>query len=378
VNLDPQHTTLPTHAMGSDQSVLAVVVPTFNERDNVELLIGKLGVALRGISWEAVFVDDDSYDGTIYELHSLCRQYTNVRILHRIGRRGLSSAVIEGILSTTAPYVAVIDADLQHDETILPDMLRVLTDDRADIVVGSRYADGGGTADWDQRRLGMSRFATRLAHIVVGAELSDPMSGFFMLKRATFEAAMRNLSAQGYKILLDIIASSPAPPRIRELPYVFGERRHGESKLDTLVALEYGQLLLDKTVGRWVPVRFVMFAAVGGLGVIVHMAVLVLMLASGAAFFVGQTVATVAAITFNFFLNNMLTYRDRRLRGLIPVVIGLLSFFAVCALGAVANVGIANVLFERDYSWWLSAIAGIMVGVVWNFAATSVFTWGRR
>jgi dolichol-phosphate mannosyltransferase len=360
------------------QRTLAVVIPTFNEVDNVALLIERLDAALTGVAWEAVFVDDDSTDGTVAALHTICRQRGNVRLLHRIGRRGLSSAVVEGMLATTAPYMAVIDADLQHDETLLAGMLAVLDRGEADIVVGSRYLDGGGTGEWDARRAGMSRLATRLAQAVVGARLSDPMSGFFMLRRATFDAAVRNLSAQGYKILLDIIASQPAPPRIQELPYVFGVRRHGESKLDTLVALEYGQLLLDKTVGRFVPVRFVMFAAVGGLGVLVHMAVLALMLAAGVVFFSGQAIATVVAMSFNFFLNNWLTYRDRRLKGLRAVAYGLLSFYAVCGLGAVANVGIANVLFERDYAWWLSAIAGILVGVVWNFAATSVFTWGKK
>ena len=358
--------------------VLSVVIPTFNEADNVALLFERLSETLDGVAWEAVFVDDDSTDGTIDALQALCRAQPNVRMVHRIGRRGLSSAVVEGMLSTTAPFIAVIDADMQHDETKLSDMLQILQAGDAEIVVGSRYAAGGGTGDWDGRRRKMSRFATRLAQSVVGAELSDPMSGYFMLRRETFTDAVRNLSGQGYKILLDIIASSPAPPRIHEVPYVFGERRHGESKLDTLVALEYGQLLLDKTIGRWVPVRFVMFAAVGGLGVIVHMALLMSLLAAGFIFFDGQVAATVGAMTFNFFLNNQLTYRDRRLRGWRKVALGLASFFAVCSVGAVANVGIANVLFERDYSWWLSAIAGILVGVVWNFAATSVFTWGRR
>ncbi len=360
------------------QPTLAIIVPTFNERDNVAVLVERLDRALGDIAWEAVFIDDDSTDGTVGELREICRRRPDIRMIHRIGRRGLSSAVVEGMLSTTAPHIAVIDADLQHDETLLPDMLAILLQDTADIVVGSRYLAGASTGDWGSGRRGLSLIATRLARLVVRAELTDPMSGFFMLRRSAFEAAMRSLSGQGYKILLDIIASSPTQPRVHELPYVFGVRQHGESKLDTLVALEYAQLLLDKTLGRFVPVRFLMFAAVGGLGVVVHLASLALALAAGIGFFAGQTIATILAMTFNFFLNNKLTYRDRRLRGLRQILIGLASFYIVCALGAVANVGIANVLFEQDFSWWLSAIAGILVGVVWNFAATSVFTWGRR
>jgi dolichol-phosphate mannosyltransferase len=357
--------------------VLSIVVPTFNERENVSVLVDRIAAALPYDEWEIVFVDDDSTDGTPDVLLGLCRKYRNVRMLRRIGRRGLSSAVIEGVLSTSAPFVAVLDADLQHDEKILPQMLNVLKSGEAELVVGSRYTDGGGLGDWDERRKQISRIATQLTKLVIDVDLSDPMSGFFAVKRSTFELAVRDLSAQGYKILLDIIASSPKPPVVRELPYVFATRAHGESKLDALVALEYVNLIIDKLFGKWIPVRFVLFAAIGVLGIFVHMAALASLLAIGALFVYGQTAAALTAMTFNFFLNNLLTYRDKRIKGVIPLTRGLLSFLAVCSLGAVANVGIANVLFHRDYNWWASALAGILVGAVWNYSATSVFTWRR-
>ena len=355
---------------------LTVVVPSFNEIDNVEPLIERLHSALDGIEWEVIYVDDDSPDGTAVKVRELAQTDPRVRCIQRIGRRGLSTAVIEGMLASSAPYLAVIDADLQHDEKLLPRMLATLKSDGLDIVVGSRYVAGGAIGDWDKGRAVMSSIATRLARLVVSAEIADPMSGFFMLRRRAFERTARRLSGNGFKILLDLFASAPTPYRFRELPYVFGERIHGESKLDSLVVWEYLMLLLDKRVGRWVPVRFVLFAAIGGSGVIVHLAVLRLALVD-LTFPLAQAVGTACAMTTNFLFNNMLTYRDQRLHGL-KLINGLLSFYAICSIGAVANVGIATAFFGEHYSWWISGLAGSAVGVVWNYAASSVFTWRRR
>jgi dolichol-phosphate mannosyltransferase len=354
---------------------LTVVVPSFNEIDNVEPLIERLRDALNGIAWEVIYVDDDSSDGTAAKVRELSQTDPRVRCIQRIGRRGLSTAVIEGMLASSAPYLAVIDADLQHDEKLLPRMLATLKSDGLDIVVGSRYVAGGAIGEWDKRRSVMSRIATRLARLVVSAEIADPLSGFFMLHRSAFERTARRLSGSGFKILLDLFASAPTPYRFAELPYVFGERIHGESKLDSLVIWEYLMLLLDKRVGRWVPVRFVLFAAIGGSGVIVHLAALRLVLVY-LIFPLAQAIGTVCAMTTNFLLNNMLTYRDQRLHGL-KLIKGLFSFYAICGIGAVANIGIASAFFGQRYSWWMSGLAGSAVGVVWNYAVSSVFTWRR-
>jgi dolichol-phosphate mannosyltransferase len=357
---------------------LVVVIPTFNERGNITPLLEKLGEALDGIRWEAVFVDDDSTDGTVEALRQACATDPRVRSVRRLGRRGLASAVVEGIQCNFAPCIAVMDADLQHDERLLGAMLEVLRKNEADVVVGSRYLTDDGLGEWGKGRRAVSWVATGLSRLVLrGRDLTDPMSGFFMLKRSVFDAAVRRLSQEGYKILLDILASSPAPVRIKELPYVFGLRQHGQSKLDSLVALEFLTLLLDKLVGRWVPVRFLTFTAVGSIGVLLHMAVLATCLALGVAFFSAQATATVVAIAGNFFLNNALTYRDKRLKGLGRVLLGLLSFYAVCSVGAVASVGIADFLFVQDYAWWISGICGVLVGAVWNYAMSALFTWRR-
>jgi len=358
---------------------VAVIVPTFKEADNVLPLIQKLRQALDGIAWEVIFVDDDSPDGTIDVLTEVARTDARIRFLQRLGRRGLSSAVIEGILSTSTPYIAVIDADMQHDERLLSKMYTILSRNSVDLVVGSRYTADGGVGSWNKTRYRISRFATMLSRLVTKTELADPMSGFFMLRRSKFDEAVRHLSTQGYKILLDIIASSPGKLQVVELPYVFRQREHGESKLDTLVSLEFLALILDKLMGRRVPVRLFMFAAVGALGVVVHMGTLGMLLRFGQfPFTSAQAAATLTAMTVNFFLNNIFTYRDRRVRGFGAITRALLSFYAVCSVGALANVGVANTFFTSHYSWWLSALAGIIVGLGWNYSATALFTWRNR
>jgi dolichol-phosphate mannosyltransferase len=355
---------------------LSIIVPTFNERDNVRELMSRLDHCLAGLDWEIVFVDDDSRDGTVDVLRRLSRTDPRVRLVHRIGRRGLASAVVEGILATTSPVIAVLDCDLQHDETLLPRMLERLLASHCDVVVASRYMQSGGVGDWNEGRQFVSRVATRLAGLLLHAELTDPMSGFFMMRRSAFDQAVRHLSNQGYKILLDILLSAPGGLRVEEVPYTFRSRTHGESKLDTVAVLDYLALLIDKAIGHVIPLRFLMFACVGAMGLVVHLGVLAsLNRGLGVAFTAANLTAAMSAMTFNFFLNNTLTYRDMRLRGVWPILRGLLSFFAVCAVGTAANVGVAAVLFEQKYTWWLAGLAGIFMGAVWNYTATSIFTW---
>ena len=357
---------------------LTVVIPTLNERENIGPLVDLLDAALDTVSWEVIFVDDDSPDGTAEQIRQIGRRDRRVRCLQRIGRRGLTTACIEGALAASARYIAVMDADMQHDEKLLPQMLAILKSEPVDLVIGSRYVTGGGIGGWDTARANMSAFAARLSRIICKAEIADPMSGFFMLRREVLEEALRHLSGQGFKILLDILASSPRSVRLRELPYEFRERQRGESKLDALVAWEYMMLIADKLIGHMVPVRFALFALVGGIGLFIHMLTLwFALIVVGAAFNLAQAFATVGAMTSNFFVNNLFTYRDRRLRS-FGLVRGLFTFYAICALGAVANVGIAGYLFSRDEVWWLAGLAGIVVGSVWNYAVSSVFTWKQK
>jgi dolichol-phosphate mannosyltransferase len=357
---------------------LAVIVPTFNEVDNIEELHRRLVGILAGVRWEMVVVDDDSTDGTPGRALALAEQGHDVRVLRRIGRRGLSTAVIEGMMATPARFLAVIDADLQHDEAALMPMLEKLREGGVDLAIGSRYVAGGGLGDWNQRRARMSNFATRVAQKVVRANISDPMSGFFMITREALERTVRDLSGEGYKILLDLFASARPPLRFAEFPYVFRPRIHGESKLDAAVLWEYLVLILDKSFGRYIPPRLLLFTLVGGTGLVIHYAIFSSIYFSGLAQFTGaQLTATMVAMTTNYMFNNMLTYRDARRRGW-RFLTGLVGFYAVCSVGLVGNVGIAAYAFHHHYQWWLAAFAGIAVGTMWNFAASSILVWNRR
>ena len=356
---------------------LSVVVPCYNEAANVAPLARRLAAALNSVRWEAIFVDDDSPDGTAARVREVARADPRVRCLRRIGRRGLSSAVIEGAMASSAEYVAVIDGDLQHDETRLRDMLDALRGG-ADLVVGSRHVAGGDSAGLDGRwRHRISGLGIRAAQAVLPVRLSDPMSGFFMVRRDVFERAAPRLTGAGFKILVDLVLSSREPLRIREVAVRFAPRVAGDSKLDVVVLLQFAGLLFDKASRGVVPLRFVSFALVGLIGVGVHLAVLDAGRAAGLAFGPAQAVATLVAMLANFQLNNVVTYRGVRLRGR-ALWRGLALFVAVCSLGAVANVGIARMLYAARGGWTPSAVLGAAVGVVWNYAISATLVWRRR
>ena len=357
---------------------LSVIVPCFNERGNVAPMVARLERALAGIAWEAVFVDDDSPDGTTQAVREIAARDPRIRCIRRVGRRGLSSAVIEGALSCSSPVFAVIDGDLQHDETRLPRMLGIVRAGEADVVVASRFAAGGDAAGLaDARRLALSNLGIRLATLMLRRSLSDPMSGYFMMPRALFEAAAPRLTGQGFKILLDFLLSAPREVRVREVGARFSPRGAGESKLSPLVLLQFLALLIDKFFGGRVPLRFFAFALVGGFGVLVHLAVLSAADALGVDFVDSQTLATLCAMVANFQLNNAITYRDQRLRG-GRLWRGLVLFMLVCGVGAAANIGIASALYASGHAGRTPAGAlGAVIGVVWNYAMSATLVWGR-
>lgn len=358
---------------------LAVVLPTFNEAGNLPPLVARIAAALGEEGWEVIIVDDDSRDGTAEEARALALADRRVRVIQRIGRRGLSTAVIEGFCATAARYVAVMDADHQHDPALLPAMLAVLKAGEAEICVASRFVAGASMAQWGEpQREKLSGLANRAVRRLTGVALSDPMSGYFMLETARARALAPRLSGVGFKILLDLLASAEPPLRVREIPLAFAARRAGESKLDRGVAFDFLAGLYDKLLGRVIPTRFALFGTVGALGVLVHMAVLAaLLLVAGERFALAQTGAVLAAMSFNFWLNNWLTYRDQRITGAGPLLRGWASFCATCAVGGFANVAVATLLEGRGLFWVFAALAGILVGSVWNYALSSRFVWGR-
>ncbi len=370
---------------------LGVVLPTFNERKNLRGMVDRLDAALAGIPWEVIVVDDNSPDGTADEARAIAQDDPRVRVIQRIGRRGLSSAAIEGMCATAAPVVAVMDADHQHDPALLAGMLTAIESGQHDLAYASRFAEGSSTEEWGRPdRVKASNLANRIANKVTGVELSDPMSGYFMLRTEVLRADAHRLSGVGFKILLDILATVEAPLRIKEFPMNFAARAEGESKLDRTVVFEFLVGLYDKWLGRIIPTRFALFGTVGALGVFVQLGMLWVMLHlvfgerfvygnwdESTTFNVANTVAAVVAMTFNFVLNNELTYSDKRLRGLGPVLKGWAQFALTCSLGLLTNVGSAAVLKEMGINDVVAVVAGIVLGSVWNFALSNKFVWGK-
>jgi dolichol-phosphate mannosyltransferase len=372
----PGHSVVPV--VPSEPLVLTVVIPTFNEAQNVREIVRRLDRTLSGICWEAIFVDDNSPDGTADTVKEAGASDRRVRCLKRIGRRGLAGACIEGMLASSAPFVAVMDADLQHDETILPRMLDALTSGSADLVVGSRYVPGGSADSLAPQRAKISRAATGLARRILGVEIADPMSGFFMLRRDKLDDIADRLSTIGFKILLDILMTAKNSLRVAEIPFEFRERTHGESKFDAQVGLEFLGLVLGKLTRGVIDPRFITFALVGTTGLAVHLIVLKLALETFARnFSTAQTIATVFAMATNFLLNNALTYSDRRLSGL-GLLWGFLGFCLIGAAGAITNVGLASWLYSQEPTWWLAGAAGAIMGALWNYSMSSQFVWRTR
>ncbi len=354
---------------------LAIIVPTYNERENIVPLLDLLAAALPEIEYEVIFVDDDSPDGTADLVREISLRDPRVRVLHRIDRRGLASACVEGMLATAAPNVAVMDADLQHDERILPQMLGRLKSEQLDIVVGSRNVQGGSMGEFAKRRIFLSTLGRRFSRRVCGCEIQDPMSGFFLVSRPFLMDVVHRVSAIGFKILVDLLASSQRPVRLREIPYRFRTRLHGESKLDILVAVEYLQLLLDKFIGDFIPPTFVLFALVGCAGVALHVGLLSLQLFwLHIAFGPAQVIAALVAMTGNFLVNNAITYRDRRLRGW-NILQGLVLFYIACSIGLLINVEIADFARNVGVKWYLAGLFGLAAGSVWNYGVTRMLTW---
>jgi dolichol-phosphate mannosyltransferase len=311
----------------------------------------------------------------------MARQDPRIRCLHRINRRGLAGACIEGMLSSAAPYLAVMDADLQHDASLLPAMLDLLRTGKADLVIGSRYGEGGSIGDgFSKVRASISRWAVKAARWMLDIDVQDLMSGYFAIRRDRFDAVAARLTPSGFKILLDIIACAGGRLRTVELGYTFKQRTAGESKLDMRVALDFAALLIDKATRGLIPIRFVFFSLNGASGIVVHLTVLrVAMLAlPSLGFASAQALGTVVAMTSNFLLNNSITYRDRKLQGAAALARGLLVFWALCALGAIANVGVAAWIFGVVPVWWLAGLAGISISAVWNYSMSSLFVWSRQ
>lgn len=358
-------------------SDITIIIPTYNEAENVRPLIEELEKTLSDREWQALFVDDNSPDGTADTVERLAEENPRVKCLRRVGVRGLSSACIEGIMASSTPLVAVVDGDRQHDLSILPALIDAVASGDAEIAIGSRYLKSGSMDQWGAHRKTISAVATRMSRRLIPDGLTDPMSGYFVMRRDVFLKLAARLSGKEFKILLDIFASADRPLRFAEVPYVFRPRVAGESKLSTHVVFEFAEMLIEKTVGRYLPAKFLLFVAVGTTGMVVHVITLgVLGQVFGTTFAWAQFTAIILAMTCNYYVNNLVTYREDPLRGL-QWFRGLLTFYAACGLGAFVNFTTALYLFDIGVYWIVAGVAGAVLAAVWNYATTRVVTWRR-
>lgn len=361
--------------------MLSLILPTYNEAKNLPELLPSLKKVLEFIPHEIIIVDDDSPDGTWRIAHELSEEADDIHVIRRIGRRGLSSAVVEGFLAAKGDVLAVMDADGQHDLLLLPKLFHTVQSG-VNIAIGSRYVAGGSVGEWDEQRYALSRIATKLARRLCKVDVQDPMSGFFAIDRETFENALPNLNPKGFKILLDFLVHVPKETVAKELPFRFGQRLHGESKLSRRVQIEFLEYLYDVMFGKYIPLTFIKYCIVGSLGVIVHLSTYLLvsrfLLASGDLSLYGFSLAVIVAIEvailFNFILNNMWTFAHARLRGLAALM-GFLKFNIACAIGALANYATAAFLFSRGTAELIAVIVGAFVGVFWNYTINRLMTW---
>jgi dolichol-phosphate mannosyltransferase len=360
---------------------LSVVVPTYQESTNIPVLFERLKVALKDVPWELIVVDDDSPDGTSNVAFALAADDRRLRCLRRVNRSGLAGAVIEGWMSSSANFVAVIDGDLQHDESILPAMYDALAKGSGNLAIATRIRDPSNGAGLSPARQALSDLGAWFFRQIAGAAITDPMSGFFMIRREIVSRLAPRLSPDGFKILVDIILSAGGGLTIVEVPYVFRKRLAGESKLTPLVGIDFLGLVVHHATAELLPIRFVLFASIGAVGLVVHIAALsaVLHWFPMLTFDSGQGIATLLAMASNFILNNEITYRAYRYRG--PSLIGGFAAFATgCSVGALANIDVASWLYSANHTWWVAGLAGALLSVVWNYAVSTSLVWrpGRR
>ena len=361
--------------------MLSLILPTFNESENLPELLPKIRSALSDVPHEIIVVDDDSPDHTWKVAQELSQQLGDVHVIRRIGRRGLSSAVIEGFLAAKGDVLMVMDADGQHDTGLLHQLHDAVTK-HGGIAIGSRYVSGGSVGEWDERRYMLSRIATKMALSLCAVKAKDPMSGFFAIDRKAFEEVLPRLNPKGFKILLDLLVHVPKSTPVTELPFTFATRQHGESKLSRRVQLEFLEYLYDVSLGNWIPLTFVKYCIVGGLGVGIHLTAYILLSAFFArglpltlmGFSLALLGAIETAIIFNFWLNNLWTFAQAKLQG-IAMVQGFLKYNLACVFGALANYAVSTYLYSHGLGEIVSVIVGACAGIVWNYTMSRMFAW---
>ncbi len=381
----------------SNRAAISVILPTYNESGNIALLIDRLKTVLKSIPHEIIVVDDNSPDRTWEIVEKISEKNPWVRVIRRIEDRGLSSAVLTGMAVANGEVFAVMDADLQHDESILPEMFRAIHDDRMDICIGSRGIEGGSYGNWSATRRFMSWVAAFMAKVMLPVNVKDPMSGFFVISRETYQKSADKINPRGFKILLEFIGRSRGLA-IKEIGYTFKNRIHGETKLSSSVIKNYLIALWDLRFGKYVTPTFLMYCLVGASGVLVYSLVLaacrVLVLQD---FFSGlllrmdpnsfsMLAAVETSIISNYFLNNYFTFYERRHSGKKKIA-GFVKFQLVSLLGLIVQIGVFQMLqangfligiLSEGFRNIFNNALGIVVATVSNYYLNLNFTWRKN
>ena len=370
----------PTIFMSKEDGVLvSIILPTYNERGNIESIIESLLKLKDQFKLEILVVDDDSPDGTGDLVKSLSRKIQEVRLIRRMGRAGLASAIKEGLLDAAGDLALVMDSDGQHDPTAVTLILNTLIEGGYDLIVGSRFHADAEIKGLSSRRENGSSLANAAARYSLNrsySRLTDTMSGFFALRLDRAMPFVRAVDVNGFKFLYEFLAISKGKLNAAEVPLNFQPRTHGTSKLDVAIFWDFLISVLHNLSFRLLPRRAISFGLVGTSGVFVQLVVnQVLMVIGRINFEQALPIAVVAAASSNYMINNALTFRFQRLKGM-ALFKGLLKFLVVASLPVLANVGVATA-FHRFVSTDLitAQLAGIIVVFIWNYAASSRFVW---
>ncbi|MCP9841188.1 glycosyltransferase family 2 protein [Synechococcus sp. J7-Johnson] len=357
---------------------LSIVLPTYNERQNVARILEELLPLKQRFDLEVLFVDDDSADGTADLVKQLAHGQAGVRLIRRVGRAGLASAIKEGILDATGDVIVVMDCDGQHEPAAVEAAVEALLSSGSDLVVGSRFHAEAAIHGLSEKRTRNSTWANTIARFSLPGyrRLTDYMSGFFALRPEAALRYVRRVDVNGFKFLYELLSISRGSLRVSEIPLHFQARVAGDSKLDLAIVWDLGVSILHTLLLRSIPRRAISFALVGLSGVAVQMLVVqALMGTAGLVFKQALPIAVVVAASSNYLINNALTFRFQRQQG-TALLKGLLKFLLVASLPVLANVGVASTFYNlvsRNTFW--AQLAGILVVFVWNYAASSRFVW---
>ena len=355
----------------------SIVLPTYNEANNIKIIINELIKLLeKNYVYEIIVIDDNSPDHTWRIVEEEYINYQNIFCFRRIKKRGLSSAIVDGFMLSKFNNMIVLDSDLQHDLKIIPNIIDKLSNN-FDLVIGSRYINNDSMKDWNFFRRLLSQFATKISNFIQDSITTDPMSGFFGIKKKLFLEVVNQLDIKGYKILLDIVAVLKNKKNFKniDIPYKFKERIYGESKLTGEILIESLDLIYSKLFGSILPVNFIKFITVGSFGALIHFSILFFLYKFLDYSYSFALICSIEfSIIFNYFLNNIWTFRFVKLFGK-QNLIGLIKFNLFSGIGGIIAYLVSQNLYNLDFNWVISSLLGAIVASLWNYNLNKIMTW---